>query len=72
MFKPQLGKSIEVYIDDMVVKSKVASKQVKDLRDIFKILRRQPASKHVQMFVWGRVRKILGLYGDPQENRSQS
>ena len=40
MFKPQLGKSIEVYIDDMVVKSKVASKHVKDLGDIFKILRR--------------------------------
>ena len=25
MFKPQLGRSIEVYIDDMVVKSKVVS-----------------------------------------------
>ena len=25
MFKPQLGKSIKVYVDDMVVKSKVVS-----------------------------------------------
>ena len=25
MFEPQLGKNIEVYIDDMVVKSKVES-----------------------------------------------
>ena len=40
MFEPQLRKSIEAYIDDMVVKSKVASKHVKDLGDIFKILRR--------------------------------
>ena len=40
MFEPQLGKSIEVYIDDMVVKSKVVSKHVKDLKDIFEILRR--------------------------------
>ena len=40
MFEPQLGKSIEAYIDDMVVKSKVASKHVRDLRDIFEILRR--------------------------------
>ena len=28
MFKPQLGRSIEVYIDDMVVKSKVVSEHV--------------------------------------------
>ena len=29
MFEPQLGKSIEVYIVDMVVKSKVVSKHVR-------------------------------------------
>ena len=40
MFEPQLGKSIEVYIDDMVVKSKVVSKHVRNLGDIFEILRR--------------------------------
>ena len=40
MFEPQLGKSIEVYIDDMVVKSKVVSKHVEDLRVIFDILRK--------------------------------
>ena len=40
IFEPQLGKSIEVYIDDMVVKSKVVSEHVRDLRDIFQILRR--------------------------------
>ena len=28
MFEPQLGKSIEVYIDDMVVKSKVVSEHM--------------------------------------------
>ena len=40
MFEPQLGKSIEVYIDDMVVKSKVVSKHVGDIRNIFEILRK--------------------------------
>ena len=34
MFEPQLGKNIEVYIDDMVVKSKVESKHVDDLGNI--------------------------------------
>ena len=37
MFEPQLGKNIEVYIDDMVVKSKVVSEHVGDLRVIFDI-----------------------------------
>ena len=40
MFEPQLGKSIEVYIDDMVVKSKVVSKHVRDLEVIFGVLRK--------------------------------
>ena len=40
MFEPQLGKNIEIYIDDMVVKSKVESEHVNDLRNIFAILRK--------------------------------
>ena len=40
MFEPQLGMSIEVYIDDMVVKSKIVSEYVGDLRNIFEILRK--------------------------------
>ena len=40
MFEPQLGRSIEVYIDDMVVKSKVVFEHVGDLVNIFGILRK--------------------------------
>ena len=40
MFEPQLGKNIEVYIDDMVVKSKEVSDHVDDLGNIFGILRK--------------------------------
>ena len=40
MFEPQLGKSIKVYIDDMVVKSKIVSEHIRDLEDIFEILRK--------------------------------
>ena len=40
MFEPQLGKSIEVHIDDMVVKSKVVFEHVGDLGNIFEILRK--------------------------------
>ena len=40
MFEPQLGKNIEIYIDDMVVKSKGESEHVNDLKNIFDILRK--------------------------------
>ena len=39
MFESQMGKNIEVYIDDMVVNSKIISEHIGDLADIFKILR---------------------------------
>ena len=39
MFESQLGKSVEVYIDDMVVKSKVTSEHIGDLGSVFGILR---------------------------------
>ena len=39
MFKSQLGKNIEIYIDDMVVKNKMVSEHLGDLRTIFEILR---------------------------------
>ena len=40
IFEPQLGKSIKVYIDNMVVKSKLEFEHFNDLRNIFEILRR--------------------------------
>ena len=39
MFEPQLSKNVEVYIDDMVVKSKLVSEHVGDLTSSFGILR---------------------------------
>ena len=41
MFESQLGKYVEVYIDDMVVKSKLVSEHLADITNIFEILRRQ-------------------------------
>ena len=34
MFESQMGKNIEVYIDDMVVKSKIVSEHIGDLTNI--------------------------------------
>ena len=40
MFESQLGKNIEIYIDDMVVKRKVVSERLRDLGNIFEVLRK--------------------------------
>ena len=40
MFKSKLGKNIDVYIDDMVVKSKVVDEHMGDLRSVFEVLRK--------------------------------
>ena len=61
MFEPQLGKNIEIYIDDMVVKSKLESEHVKDLENIFEILRRHKLQLNVSKCSFGvRSEKFLG------------
>ena len=40
MFELQLGKSIKIYVDDMVVKSKVVSEHLGDLGSTFNVLRK--------------------------------
>ena len=61
MFEPQLGKSIEVYIDDMVVKSKVVSEHMGDLRNIFEILRKHKLHFNASKCSFGMVSgKFLG------------
>ena len=40
IFRPLIGKSMEVYIDDMVVKSKECPDHTRNLQETFKLLRR--------------------------------
>ena len=61
MFEPQLGKNIEVYIDDMVVKSKVVFEHVGDLGNIFEILRKHELRLNVSKCSFGvGLGKFLG------------
>ena len=61
MFEPQLGKNIEVYVDDMVEKSKVVSKHVGDLEVIFNILRKHNLHLNASKCSFGvRSGKFLG------------
>ncbi|KAL0451934.1 UNVERIFIED_CONTAM: hypothetical protein Slati_1171500 [Sesamum latifolium] len=40
IFRPQLGRNMEVYVDDMLVKSKEAHHHVEDLEETFAVLRK--------------------------------
>ena len=61
MFEPQLGKSIEIYMVDMVVKSKLESEHINDLSNIFEILRRHKLQLNAFKCSFGvRSSKFLG------------
>ena len=61
MFESQMGKNIEVYIDDMVVKSKMVSKHIRDLTNIFEILRGHKLHLNASKCFFGVwLGKILG------------
>ena len=61
MFEPQLGKNIEIYIDDMVVKSKLESEHVNDLGNIIEILRRHKLQLNAFKCSFGvKLGKFLG------------
>ena len=61
MFEPQSGKNIEIYVDDMVVKSKVVSGHLGDLGGIFHVLRRHKLRLNASKCSFGMgLGKFLG------------
>ena len=61
MFESQLGKNIEIYIDDMVVKSKMVFEHLGDLQTIFEILRKYKLRLNASKCSFGvRSGKFLG------------
>ena len=61
MLESQMGKNIEVYIDNMVVKSKIVSKHIGDLTNIFEILRGHKLCLNASKCSFGvRSGKFLG------------
>ena len=61
MFKDQIRDIVEVYIDDMVVKSKKSEEQVPNLVEVFKILRQHKLSLNASKCAFGlESGKFLG------------
>lgn len=53
MFKLQIGKTVEVYIDDMIVKIKVTYRQLADLADVFNVWWRYKLCLNASKCVYG-------------------
>ncbi|XP_017217112.1 uncharacterized protein LOC108194669 [Daucus carota subsp. sativus] len=62
MFKDLIGKTMEVYVDDMLVKSKKAQDHIKHLSEMFSILRKFNMKLNPQKCVFGvESGKFLGF-----------
>jgi hypothetical protein len=53
MFKDQIGKTMEIYIDDMVVKSRLSQDHLKDLTETFRVLRLHKLRLNASKCVFG-------------------
>ena len=62
MFKDQIRKTIKIYIDDMVVKSKSSQNHLEDLAETFRTLRLHKLRLNASKYVFGvGSRKFLGF-----------
>lgn len=61
MFRDKIGNTVEVYIDDMVVKSRMEEEHVTDLIKTLKILKQHKFCLNANKYAFGvDARKFLG------------
>ena len=73
MFNKKIGRNVEVYVDDMLVKSKRNAKHLDDQRETFDTLQKiQDEAQSSEICLQSMVRKIPRFHGVPKRNRSQS
>ena len=61
MFRDKIGRTVEVYIDDMVVKSKQKKGHIDDLKEVFEVLRRHKLCLNANKCAFGvGASKFLG------------
>ena len=61
MFQDKIGRTVEVYINDMVVKSKQEGRDIEDLQGAFEVLRQHKLRLNAKKCAFGvRASKFLG------------
>ena len=72
MFRPLLGKIMEVYIDDMLVKSKERPDHAEHLQEAFEFLRAYSMKLNPSKCAFGvSVGRFSGFHGDSEGYRSK-
>ena len=72
LFKQQIGKNVEVYVDDMLVKSQAAHDRIKDLAKTFEVLRRHNMKLNLSKCTFGVSKgKFLGFMVNAKGNRGE-
>ncbi|KAL0445984.1 UNVERIFIED_CONTAM: hypothetical protein Slati_1726300 [Sesamum latifolium] len=66
MFREQLGRNIEVYIDDMLVKSKQMDQHLADLADTFDALKKYHMKLNPAKCAFGALRKAKDFIWDEE------
>ena len=62
MFRPQIGWNVEVYMDDMLVKSVNEKQHLDDLQEIFNTLKQYKMKLNPSKYAFGvALRKFLGF-----------
>ncbi|KAL0401563.1 UNVERIFIED_CONTAM: hypothetical protein Slati_4186200 [Sesamum latifolium] len=70
IFCPQIGRNVEVYVDDMLVKSKKAADHVKDLEETFSVLRKYKLKLNPAKCAFGvQGGRFLGFMVTQRESR---
>ena len=62
MFRPQIGRNVEVYVDDMLVKSQDEGRHLDDLQETFDTLRQYHMKLNPSKYAFGvSLGKFLGF-----------
>ena len=69
MFAHQIGRSVQVYVDEMLLKSLHKDDHLGDLRETFDTIRSYNMKLNLGKCVWSDGGKILGLHGIPKRYR---
>ncbi|GKA51856.1 hypothetical protein Tco_0745052 [Tanacetum coccineum] len=73
VFHRQIGRNLEVYVDDLVIKSHTEDEIIRDIKETFKTLREiNMKLNQKKMYLRGRRRDVPGIQGQYQRNKAES
>ena len=71
MFNENIERNVEVYVDDVLVKSKTNTEHLDNLRETFDTIQKiQDKAQSSEIHLWNIIRKIPLFHGVPKRNIS--